>query len=127
MTLHEDAGSEVVVGAVLVVVVAGGDVTVVEEAMVVTVVLGRSSVVLVVWAAVVVVVVRSAANTGASTLSGEAGRSLTRSSAALTICQVRVVVRNRTRVHPAMRLKRRTRSLSQTSRPGVVNEPSRFS
>lgn len=53
--------------------------------------------------------------TGAATLRGARGRSLTRSSAALTICQVRVVARTRTPSHAANRLNRFTLELSQES------------
>jgi hypothetical protein len=45
---------------------------------------------------------------GAATLRGDEGRSLTRSSAALTICQVRAVVRTTTTSHPPVNASRLT-------------------
>lgn len=74
---------------------------------------------------VVVVVGDAGANVGAATLSGETGRSLTRSSAALTICHVKEVVRTRTNDHAVMRPRRRIAALSQHFAFGAVNEASR--
>ncbi|MEE8405654.1 MAG: hypothetical protein V3S32_00725 [Acidimicrobiia bacterium] len=93
-----------VLGAVdrVVVVVAPGTVVAVGAEIVVgvtTVVAVRS---------VVVVDSPLCSSWGAATLRGDEGRSLTRSSAALTICQVRAVVRTTTTSHPPANASRLT-------------------
>lgn len=64
-------------------------------------------------------------NTGAAIFSGDTGRSLTRSSAALTICQARVVVSTSTSDQAAARLHRRIEPLSQCPALDRVKELSR--
>lgn len=80
-------------------VVAGADVSVVDA----TTVVGAT----VVGATVVVVVVVDevgvVSNTGAATLSGDTGLSVTWASAALTICQVSAVVNTTTAHHPPIK------------------------
>ena len=82
--------------------------------------------VVVVDATVVLVVVDESTMAGAATLSGAMGRSLTRLSAALTICQVRVVASPTTTSQPKKRENRLTSELSQTSPARLLNGVSRF-
>ena len=73
-----------------------------------------------------IVVVEVGLNTGAATLRGDAGRSLTCASAAPTICHVMKVVSTTTKTQPpAIAIRRMTR-LSQPASSRPVNEPSRF-
>ena len=72
-------------------------------------VVGTGTGMVVVEAVSTVLVVESGTRLGAATLSAVSGRSLTRSSAALTICHVRVVVRMRTSSHAPKSPKRITR------------------
>lgn len=126
MTLHEETAVVVVRGGLAVLevvasVVVGGAVGV-EEATVV----GTGSGVVLVEGSSTVDVVESGASAGAATFSAVSGLSLTRSSAALTICHVRVVVSTRTTSHAPNRLKRLTSRLSQTRSGWLVNGSSRF-
>ena len=82
--------------------------------------------VVVVEVTLVLVVVAGSAMTGAATFRGAMGRSLTRSSAALTICQVRVVASPTTTSQPKKRVNRLTSGLSQASPAWFLNAISRF-
>jgi hypothetical protein len=96
-----EAGAELLVDfdPVVVVVAPGTVVSVgVEVVAGVTTVVGVCS--------VVVVSPPLGSSCGAATLRGDDGRSLTRSSAALTICQVRAVVRTTTPSHPPINASR---------------------
>jgi hypothetical protein len=71
---------------------------------------------------VALVVVEESAMAGAATFRGAMGRSLTWSSAALTICQVRVVASPTTTSQPKKRVNRLTPGLSQTSPAGFSTQ-----
>jgi hypothetical protein len=81
-------------------VVAGADVSVVDATTVVGATVVGATVVVVV---VVVDEVGVVSNTGAATLSGDTGLSVTWASAALTICQVSAVVNTTTAHHPPIK------------------------